>query len=95
MKTCHNCKAVIEDKGSTGRADTCFLCDSDLHCCLNCRFHAIGTYNECLENSADRVLENEISNFCDYFSFRDMSEKERTNRETGEKEGNPLDALFR
>ena len=44
-----------------------------LRCCLHCGFHAPGTYNECKEPQAERVVEKERSNFCDYFVFRDAA----------------------
>lgn len=39
-----------------------------MRCCLNCRFHDIASYNDCAEPSAERVLEKDRANFCDYFS---------------------------
>ena len=61
----------MEIKTPVGRKDVCPSCGSDLRCCLNCTFHALGTYNECKEPQAERVVEKERSNFCDYFIFRD------------------------
>ena len=53
---------------SVPRAACCERCGADLRCCLNCRFHESSAYNECLEPSAERVLEKDRANFCDYFS---------------------------
>ncbi|MFN2377900.1 MAG: hypothetical protein ABR538_15300, partial [Candidatus Binatia bacterium] len=50
------------------RSSRCPRCGSDLRCCLNCRFHDISSYNDCAEPSAERVLEKDRANFCDYFS---------------------------
>ncbi len=35
---------------------------------MNCRFYDETAYNECSEPSAERVVDKEKSNFCDYFS---------------------------
>lgn len=44
-------------------------CRSDLHCCRNCSFYDEKAYNNCREPQADRVLEKDRSNFCDFFEF--------------------------
>jgi hypothetical protein len=33
-----------------------------------CKFYDVRVYNECKESNADRVVDKEKSNFCDYFS---------------------------
>jgi hypothetical protein len=70
MKKCHKCLKELEIKTPMSRKDVCPSCGSDLRCCLNCVFHAPGTYNECKEPQAERVVEKERSNFCDYFIFQ-------------------------
>ena len=71
MKKCHKCLKDLEIKIPVGRKDVCPSCGSDLRCCLNCVFHAPGIYNECKEPQAERVVEKERSNFCDFFVFQD------------------------
>ncbi len=73
MKRCHRCEKelIIEDR--VGRAETCPSCGTDLKCCRNCAFYDAGSYNQCREPQADRVIEKDRSNFCDYFLFRDSS----------------------
>lgn len=51
-----------------GRRDECPHCHADLHVCLNCQFYDSAVYNECHESNAERVLEKDRSNYCDYFS---------------------------
>jgi hypothetical protein len=34
-----------------------------------CQFYDPKAYNECRESSADRVVEKEKANFCDYFKI--------------------------
>lgn len=65
---CHSCSADLEFDDPIGRSSRCPRCSSDLRCCLNCRFHDISSYNDCAEPSAERVLEKDRANFCDYFS---------------------------
>ena len=35
---------------------------------MNCRFYDSSAYNDCSEPAADRVVEKDKANFCDYFS---------------------------
>jgi hypothetical protein len=78
MKKCHACSKGLEIKTPVGRRESCPFCGSDLHCCLNCVFYAMGNYNDCREPQAERVIEKNRGNFCDFFVFRDA--------ETGSKE---------
>ena len=65
---CHACSAGLDFEDPIGRSARCATCGGDLRCCLNCRFHDPSSYNECSEPSAERVLEKDRANFCDYFS---------------------------
>jgi len=67
---CHGCGALFTADGPVGRSMRCARCDRALRCCLNCRFHDLSAYNECAEPSAERVLEKDRPNYCDYFSPR-------------------------
>ena len=51
-----------------GRGDTCTKCGRDTRVCKNCVFFDIHSNNSCRESQADRVVEKERSNFCDYFN---------------------------
>ncbi|MCM2322163.1 MAG: hypothetical protein NDJ90_02770 [Oligoflexia bacterium] len=53
-----------------GRADTCRQCGRDTKTCKGCEHYDSGSNNECRENQAERVLDKERSNFCDYFRPR-------------------------
>jgi hypothetical protein len=55
-----------------GRKDTCPYCLSELRCYLNCRHYNHNSYNQCRESQADRVMEKDRSNFCDFSVFRDV-----------------------
>lgn len=67
---CFACKKqlALVVGASIGRRDTCEHCGSDIRVCLNCKFYDPKAYNECAEPQAERVLEKNRSNFCDYFS---------------------------
>lgn len=67
---CHSCLTPAEVFGVVSRSARCERCGAELRCCLNCRFHEPSAYNECLETSAERVLEKDRANFCDYFAPR-------------------------
>jgi hypothetical protein len=67
---CVFCGEKIELSGPVGKSDECPRCRRDLRCCKQCEFYDAGAYNECREVSAERVLDKERSNSCDYFTPR-------------------------
>ncbi len=69
MKVCRNCKKELPADIIAGRRDTCPSCGSDVHVCRNCRFYDPGAYNQCHEDQAERVIDKERSNACEYFEF--------------------------
>ena len=92
MKICAACQKEIPAGRLVGRRDLCPSCGADLHCCLHCAFYERGVYNDCREPQAERVLEKDRSNFCDFFRFKDSSAS------AGKPAPNPkdkLEALFR
>ena len=64
--TCGRCGAPLS-AGPVSRRDACPGCGADLHACVQCGFHAPGSYNDCREPQADRVVDKERANFCDWF----------------------------
>lgn len=50
--------------------EECPYCFASLHCCKMCKFYDKTAYNECRESSADRIVEKEKANFCDYFILK-------------------------
>ncbi len=75
-----------------GRQDTCRKCGRDTRCCKNCGFYDRAYNNECQETQADRVVEKERGNFCDYFKPRSGSGAGGTNRDA---QKSAAEALFR
>ena len=69
MFSCWKCGAKIERPGGSRvlRDETCPKCDSDLHCCRNCRFYDPSKLNQCAETQAERVRDKKSANYCDYF----------------------------
>lgn len=55
------------DADSFRRADICPGCRRDTRVCKNCEFFDTAYNNQCRETQADRVVEKEKSNFCDFF----------------------------
>jgi hypothetical protein len=68
MVRCHQCGESNDTGERVGRRDVCRRCGADLHVCLNCEYYDPKAYNECREPQAERVLEKDKANFCDYFS---------------------------
>ncbi|RZF23309.1 hypothetical protein DAY19_05460 [Halobacteriovorax vibrionivorans] len=54
--------------------EECPYCYASLHCCKMCKFYDKSAYNECRESSADRIVEKEKANFCDYFILKGGSD---------------------
>ena len=72
---CFSCNAEIELSADArvGFRDECESCSSDLHVCLNCAFYDTSAYNECREPNAERLLDRDRANRCDYFSPSDAA----------------------
>lgn len=64
---CYSCKTKITITDKIGFRDDCPQCRADLHTCFNCYFYDVRAYNECRENSAERVVDKQKANYCEYF----------------------------
>ncbi len=71
MRFCFHCRTEILLTGRIGRRELCPHCGRDLHACRNCRFYDPQAYNSCRESQAERVLDKDRGNFCDYFAYRE------------------------
>jgi hypothetical protein len=92
---CHKCGEVVQyESANIGRRETCPKCHSDLRVCKNCFHYDSKSYNECKEPQADRVVDKEKSNFCDYFQ---LTENTASNKESNLREDTlkKLDDLFK
>jgi predicted RNA-binding Zn-ribbon protein involved in translation (DUF1610 family) len=92
MITCAFCNQEIEIQERVSRNDTCPRCGRDLHCCLQCKFYDSGSYNECREVLAERVLDKEKGNRCEYFVLRGLRGSKSDKKGAAKK---ALDDLFR
>ncbi len=90
---CHRCGKEV-DQPVIGRRDACPRCGSDLRCCLHCTFYDPSYADGCREPQAERILDKERSNFCDYFSVRKVSEA-RNQQQRGKEAKDELEALFK
>ena len=68
-RSCHRCGRDIGTVERVGRRDACLGCGADLHCCRNCDFYDVTMHNQCRETQAERQVDKECGNFCDYFHF--------------------------
>jgi len=64
---CAFCGETVSIEGKVSRNDTCPHCGKDLRCCKQCKFYDPHSYNDCREVLAERIVDKERSNFCDYF----------------------------
>jgi hypothetical protein len=68
--SCFKCQTDLSFRDFVPFKECCPKCNSDVHCCLNCKFYDTAAYNSCREPQADRVLDKDRANFCDYFQIR-------------------------
>ncbi|MFH0845656.1 MAG: hypothetical protein ABIG67_09845 [Pseudomonadota bacterium] len=90
---CAFCSEDISIEGGVSRQDICPHCQRDLRCCKQCQFYDPASYNECREVSAERILDKERANFCDYFSLKGSEKGLYSSKVTGAKAA--LEALFK
>lgn len=65
---CFQCHEKLIVPEPVSRKEECPKCKVDVRCCRNCVFYDPKVYNECRETQADRTLEKERANLCDFFS---------------------------
>ncbi len=67
---CWKCSHDIDFDGiKVMRTDECEKCYTDLRVCKMCEHYDIHSYNECRETMANRIVNKEKANFCDYFKL--------------------------
>ena len=65
---CASCGKEVQQKGRLAFRERCPFCDAPLHTCVHCCFYEQGAYNQCCEPKAERQVEKERENRCEYFS---------------------------
>lgn len=89
---CAFCRAQVHIADNVSRSETCPHCGRDLRCCKQCKFYDPHAYNECREVSAERIVDKERANFCDYYVPRGSARKSVNRAEDAKK---ALEALFK
>jgi hypothetical protein len=94
--TCYKCHKPlsIEAGAITGRSEECEHCGTDVRVCKNCKHYNVKAYNGCNEPQAERVVDKERRNFCDYFYLVGGNASSQTG-ESQEDVKAKLDALFK
>jgi hypothetical protein len=62
---------------------------------LNCTHYDPRAYNGCREPHAERVLDKDRSNFCDFFAYAPLSEAPQASRGKKKPSLSKLDDLFK
>jgi predicted RNA-binding Zn-ribbon protein involved in translation (DUF1610 family) len=90
---CWNCGRKIEivTGERVGFRDECPACGRALHACRNCGFFDPSYNNSCRETMAERVVDKERFNFCEYFTPGGGGPKPAAKTGTHDK----LEALFK
>jgi hypothetical protein len=89
---CAFCRKQLGVVDKVGRSDTCPHCGGDLKCCKQCEFYQPNAYNECKEVIAERIVDKERANFCDYYVAKGPPQG-KVNRTKDAKDA--LEALFK
>lgn len=92
---CYFCHKNVEVIDRIGREERCSHCYGDLHVCMNCEFYDESAYNECRETQAERVVEKEVSNFCDYFQMRSGNLAGKSKADAVSEAKKKLEGLFK
>ena len=66
---CHK-QLDIDPTVKISKKEECDFCYASLYCCRMCEYYAPTAYNECREPNAERILEKEKANFCEYFVLK-------------------------
>ena len=76
---CFSCLKLIEldNYQAIARSEECPHCYASVRSCKMCEFYDQKAYNECREPAADRLVEKEKSNFCDYYKLDTNQNKEQ------------------
>lgn len=80
---CFKCQYLLDymTEQKIQRSDECPKCYSPIRCCKMCKYYDPKSYNECSEPAADRVVEKEKVNFCDFFVLASNAKSSSTTKE--------------
>lgn len=80
---CYSCQKEIQTSHKISFREDCPFCRVDLHVCRLCMFYDPKAYNECKESNAERVVDKEKANYCEYFQ---LTEEASSNSQLSEAE---------
>ncbi len=68
---CFSCHKDLELQAmqKITKNEECPYCYASIHSCKMCGFHDPSAYNECRESNAERIVEKDKANYCDYFTL--------------------------
>lgn len=66
---CHK-ELSIEVTAKIAKNEECDYCYANIHSCRMCEYYNPTAYNECREPNAERILEKEKANFCEYYVLK-------------------------
>lgn len=79
--TCFRCQTKLLVPEPISRKEECPKCGEDVRCCRNCEFYDPKVYNECKETQADRILDKDRSNLCDFFKPKQSGPSVQSDKE--------------
>ncbi|MDA3955558.1 hypothetical protein [Oceanispirochaeta sp.] len=78
MNKCYFCGKESTEK--VYRNSLCSECGKELKICYNCIHFDKASANQCREPQAEKVVEKDRANFCDYFSASGQSHVHSSNQ---------------
>lgn len=68
---CFSCSKQLDLFGGqkVSKNEECPYCYASIHSCRMCHHYEVQAYNQCREPNAERIVEKEKANYCDYFSL--------------------------
>lgn len=92
MSKCYKCSGDLQLAAGSdiGRSEECPSCFANLRCCKMCEFYDTSSYNECREPVAERIVEKEKANFCDYFKLCASNKKQADTKQAALDAANAL-----
>ena len=91
MMKCRQCGTEFKTQGRVLFRERCSNCDAALHVCLQCSFFDTAAYNGCREPKAERLVEKDRENRCEYFNPGDGVQSPESGKDGAKK---AFDDLF-
>jgi hypothetical protein len=92
---CWKCGRRVETLERISFRENCPQCDWPVHACRNCAHYDPTYNNQCRETMAERVVDKERANFCEYFAPAADRRLAGSEPSPASAARNRLDALFK